>query len=91
MSLPLRTGEHEQIPVRSRMTRAQRRQQLTGIGRSLFAVRGLDGTTIEEIAAAAGVSKPVIYEHFGSKEGLYIGGRGTRVESLTQLNNFIIE
>jgi AcrR family transcriptional regulator len=34
-------------------------------------VRGLDGTTIEEIAAAAGVSKPVIYEHFGSKEGLY--------------------
>lgn len=72
MSLPLRTGEHEQIPVRSRMTRAQRRQQLTGIGRSLFAVRGLDGTTIEEIAAAAGVSKPVIYEHFGSKEGLYL-------------------
>lgn len=72
MSLPVRTGEHEQIPVRSRMTRAQRRQQLTGIGRSLFAVRGLDGTTIEEIAAAAGVSKPVIYEHFGSKEGLYV-------------------
>jgi hypothetical protein len=32
---------------------------------------GLDGTTIEEIAASAGVSKPVIYEHFGSKEGLY--------------------
>ena len=41
------------------------------MGRGLFALRGLDGTTIEEIAAAAGVSKPVIYEHFGSKEGLY--------------------
>ncbi len=53
------------------MTGPQRRSQLIGIGRGLFALRGLDGTTIEEIAAAAGVSKPVIYEHFGSKEGLY--------------------
>ena len=53
------------------MTGPQRRIQLIGIGRALFALRGLDGTTLEEIAAAAGVSKPVIYEHFGSKEGLY--------------------
>jgi AcrR family transcriptional regulator len=53
------------------MTGAQRRSQLIDIGRGLFAARGLDGTTIEEIAACAGVSKPVIYEHFGSKEGLY--------------------
>lgn len=56
---------------RSRMTGPQRRSQLVDVGRGLFALRGLDGTTIEEIAAAAGVSKPVIYEHFGSKEGLY--------------------
>jgi AcrR family transcriptional regulator len=64
----------EAAPVRiprSRMTGPQRRSQLVDVGRSLFALRGLDGTTIEEIAAAAGVSKPVIYEHFGSKEGLY--------------------
>ncbi|MGG5172007.1 TetR/AcrR family transcriptional regulator [Pseudarthrobacter sp. J1738] len=53
------------------MTASQRRSQLIEIGRGLFAARGLDGTTIEEIAATAGVSKPVIYEHFGSKEGLY--------------------
>jgi len=58
-------------PVRSRMTGPQRRSQLIDVGRGLFAARGLDGTTIEEVAAAAGVSKPVIYEHFGSKEGLY--------------------
>ena len=64
-------GEIGEIAVRSRMSRAQRRSQLTDVGRSLFAIRGLDGTTIEEIAVAAGVSKPVIYEHFGSKEGLY--------------------
>jgi AcrR family transcriptional regulator len=37
----------------------------------LFAERGLDGTSIEEIAARADVSKPVVYEHFGGKEGLY--------------------
>jgi len=53
------------------MTGVQRRSQLIDVGRGLFAARGLDGTTIEEIAACAGVSKPVIYEHFGSKEGLY--------------------
>ncbi|HEU4668629.1 MAG TPA: TetR/AcrR family transcriptional regulator [Arthrobacter sp.] len=58
-------------PPRRRMTGLQRRTQLIDVGRALFAVRGLDGTTIEEIAACAGVSKPVIYEHFGSKEGLY--------------------
>ena len=53
------------------MTGKQRREQLLDIGRRLFAERGLDGTSIEEIAARAGVSKPVVYEHFGGKEGLY--------------------
>ena len=53
------------------MTGQERRQQLLDIGRRLFAERGLDGTSIEEIAAQAGVSKPVVYEHFGGKEGLY--------------------
>lgn len=52
------------------MTGIQRRTQLIGVGRRLFAAKGLEAT-IDEIAAAAGVSKPVIYEHFGSKEGLY--------------------
>ncbi|HET8583284.1 MAG TPA: TetR/AcrR family transcriptional regulator, partial [Jatrophihabitans sp.] len=37
----------------------------------LFAEKGFDGTSIEEIAARAHVSKPVVYEHFGGKEGLY--------------------
>jgi AcrR family transcriptional regulator len=53
------------------MSGAERREQLLGIGRRLFAERGFDGTSIEEIAAQAGVSKPVVYEHFGGKEGLY--------------------
>jgi AcrR family transcriptional regulator len=56
---------------RSRMTAAERREQLVDIARGLFAERGFDGTSIEEVAARAEVSKPVVYEHFGGKEGLY--------------------
>lgn len=53
------------------MSAAQRREQLIMIGRQLFAERGFDATSIEEVAARAKVSKPVVYEHFGGKEGLY--------------------
>ncbi|MEO3976218.1 TetR/AcrR family transcriptional regulator [Streptomyces sp. CAU 1734] len=56
---------------RVRMTGAERREQLLDIGRTLFADKGFEGTSVEEIAAKAGVSKPVVYEHFGGKEGLY--------------------
>ena len=54
-----------------RMTGAERREQLIEISRGLFAERGFDGTSVEEIAARAEVSKPVVYEHFGGKEGIY--------------------
>jgi AcrR family transcriptional regulator len=56
---------------RVRMSAAQRREQLIAIGRQLFAERGFDGTSVEEVATRAKVSKPVVYEHFGGKEGLY--------------------
>ena len=56
---------------RVRMTGVQRRRQLLDIGRELFAQKGFEATSIEEIAARADVSKPVVYEHFGGKEGLY--------------------
>ena len=57
--------------AKRRMTGKERREQLIAIGRSVFAERGFEGTSVEEIAARAGVSKPVLYEHFGGKEGLY--------------------
>lgn len=57
--------------VRQRMTGRQRRKQLIAIGRTAFAECGFDGTSVEDIAARAGVSKPLVYEHFGGKEGLY--------------------
>jgi AcrR family transcriptional regulator len=53
------------------MTSAERREQLIDIARRLFAERGFDGASVEEIAARAEVSKPVVYVHFGGKEGLY--------------------
>ncbi|MCW2880891.1 MAG: putative transcriptional regulator, TetR family [Sphaerisporangium sp.] len=56
---------------RVRMTGKERREQLIRVSRGLFAEKGFDGTSIEEIAASAKVSKPVVYEHFGGKEGIY--------------------
>ena len=53
------------------MSAAERREQLIAIARELFAERGFEGTSVEEIAARAGVSKPVVYEHFGGKDGAY--------------------
>jgi AcrR family transcriptional regulator len=64
-------GSRAAKPVKVRMSGSERRAQLLDVGRALFAERGFEGTSIEEIAARAGVSKPVVYEHFGGKEGLY--------------------
>ncbi|WP_068273628.1 TetR/AcrR family transcriptional regulator [Aldersonia kunmingensis] len=70
MSDPEHTGPGERAP-RVRMTGTQRRQQLIEVARALFAERGYDAASVEEIAQRAHVSKPVVYEHFGGKEGLY--------------------
>src|SRR4051794_28138155 len=53
------------------MTGTERREQLLDIGRSIFAEKGFEAASIEEIAQRADVSKPIVYEHFGGKEGLY--------------------
>ena len=73
------------------MTGQERRQQLLDIGRRLFAERGFEGTSIEEIAAQAGVSKPVVYEHFGGKEGLYAVVVDREVERLTTMTTMLFE
>ena len=53
------------------MTGRERREQLLAVARALFAEKGFDAASIEEIAQRGGVTKPVVYEHFGGKEGLY--------------------
>ncbi|MFM8155754.1 MAG: TetR family transcriptional regulator [Actinomycetes bacterium] len=54
-----------------RMSGQERREQLLTVGRKLFAEKGFEAVSVEEIASTAKVSKPVVYEHFGGKEGLY--------------------
>jgi len=69
--VPLKAVSGESPVSRVRMSGKERREQLLDIGRTLFADKGFDGTSVEEIADKAHVSKPVVYEHFGGKEGLY--------------------
>ena len=56
---------------RKRLTASARRAQLIDVGRSIFAKRGYGSASLEEIADKAKVSRPILYEHFGGKEGLY--------------------
>src|SRR5438552_12697721 len=56
---------------RQRLAASARRAQLVEVGRMVFAQRGYEATSVEEIAEQAGISKPIVYEHFGGKEGLY--------------------
>jgi AcrR family transcriptional regulator len=64
------------------MTGRERREQLLDVARALFAEKGFEGTSVEEIAARAEVSKPVVYEHFGGKEGIYAVIVDREVETL---------
>jgi AcrR family transcriptional regulator len=67
-----------------RLTAAARRAQLIEVGRTVFAERGFEATSVEEIAARANVSKPVLYDHFGGKEGLYAVVVDREVERIVQ-------
>jgi AcrR family transcriptional regulator len=57
--------------TRTRLSAVERRNQLVQVGRAVFAEKGYEGTSVEEIAERAKISKPIVYEHFGGKEGLY--------------------
>src|SRR5213595_327020 len=50
----------------------QRRQQLFEVARERFAQQGFHATSMDDIAEAAGVTKPVLYQHFPSKRALYV-------------------
>ena len=54
-----------------RVPRAVRERQLVELGEQLFAERGFAKASMDELARRAGVTKPVIYELFGSKDGLF--------------------
>jgi AcrR family transcriptional regulator len=56
----------------SRLPAARRRRQLLDVAVDVFATRGFHGTSMDEVAEAAGVTKPVLYQHFDSKRELYL-------------------
>ena len=56
---------------RQRLSASARRAQLIDVARVVFAKRGYEAASLEEIADRAKVTRPVVYEHFGGKEGLY--------------------
>lgn len=54
------------------MSRAEREQQILAVAEEVFAAEGYQATSMDDIAARVGVSKPMLYEYFGSKEGLLL-------------------
>ena len=55
-----------------RVPRAVRQEQLLDVAEALFTRQGFEYTSIEDVARQAGVTRPIIYAHYGSKEGLYL-------------------
>ena len=64
------TLSSEQTP--KRLTGEQRREQLLEVAAALFSERGYRSTTMDDVAEAAGVTKPLLYQHFNSKKALYL-------------------
>ena len=56
---------------RKRMTAAARREVIARAATEVFAERGYQGASVEEIARRSGVTPPVVYDHFDSKQDLY--------------------
>lgn len=58
------------VQPRRRLARADRIRQLLDVSWNLIREEGADALTLGRVATAAGVSKPIVYEHFGTRNGL---------------------
>ena len=54
--------------IRKRMPRADRERLMLDVAEKMFANRGFHDASMDEVAAAAGITKPMLYNYFGSKE-----------------------
>jgi AcrR family transcriptional regulator len=73
--MPMTSPERRQSPApksAARLTRAERKRQLLAHAKQLFVTLGYHATTTEKIAAAAGITEPVLYRHFESKKALFL-------------------
>src|SRR5205809_6477542 len=66
-----------------RLPRSARRKQLLAAAQQVFVARGYHAAAMDEIAERAGVSKPVLYQHFPGKQELYLALLDESVEELT--------
>lgn len=57
--------------ARTRLSKAERRAQLLSVAREMIRAEGADALTLGALADRAGVTKPVVYEHFGDRAGLF--------------------
>ena len=64
---------HDQRPRGGRLPRSARRAQLLASARDVFVAQGYHAAAMDDIAERAGVSKPVLYQHFPGKLDLYLG------------------
>ncbi|HKD87580.1 MAG TPA: TetR/AcrR family transcriptional regulator, partial [Streptosporangiaceae bacterium] len=69
----------------TRLPRPARRLQLLGAARDVFVAQGYHAAAMDEIAERAGVSKPVLYQHFPGKLDLYLALLDESVEQLVQI------
>src|SRR3712207_2011114 len=72
-------------PRAARMPKDQRRAQLLDAANAVFTSRGYHAAAMDDIAEAAGVSKPVLYQHFGSKLDLYLALLDRSCERLVEV------
>jgi len=58
--------------TKRRMRAPERKAQLLDVARKVFGTKGFHGVSMEDVAREAGVTKPILYDHFSSKEALYL-------------------
>ena len=61
-----------EVRKQARLPRLDREQQLLSVAMTIFVARGYQGSTVEDIAFAAGVTRPIVYKHYGSKDQIYL-------------------
>jgi len=70
--------------MRTRLPRAERERQALQAARALFAERGFAAVTMDDVAAAVGVTKPLLYAYFGNKDRLYLACMAPAGEALVR-------
>ncbi len=78
------TGDRAGGRGAGRMPRSARRKQLLAAAREVFVAQGYHSAAMDDIADRAGVSKPVLYQHFPGKLDLYLALLDTFAEALVQ-------